>query len=173
MKDVLYSDLDDTLVFSEVRPDGSISVDVRSGAVDFLKALSTYGDVWILSLGNRAHVTYSLRKLGRAAQRVVSGIIPSEDLEPVIEQIEFIDASPGLRSSDRLTLEQEIPQIAPSGAVFDDQPVGSPRYRIKRAAVGISPHLWIQVPDTPEGLWNAYRRFLGRLVGKKGKRMAR
>lgn len=167
MTPVLYSDLDDTLIFPEDLPDGSISIIVRPEAPDFLDMLSGYGQVWILSMATRPHVENAMGKLGRRAQRAVSGILTREDLKPVIEEIELIDTLPKLRDEHRRTLEAEIPPLFPSGVIFDDQPVNSIFYRIKRAALGIDAKMWVQVGDAKGGLWNAYRRFLSRFAAPK------
>ncbi len=174
MKPVLYSDLDDTLIFPEELPDGSISIIVRPDAPEFLDALSGYGDLWIMSLGTRPHVEEAMRKLGRRAQRAVTGIITREDLQPIADEIEFIDTLPRLRAEHRRTLEAEIPSLFPGGIIFDDKPVGSIFYRIKRAALGIEARMWVQVGDSEGGLWNAYRRFLSRFAvpKRRGKQRA-
>lgn len=175
MSQVLYSDLDETLIFSEELPGGSISIIVRPEASDFLQTLASYGDVWIMSFGTRPHVENAMRELGRRARNAVAGIITREDLRPITDDIELIDNLPGLRDEHRQTLEAEIPQLYPSGVIFDDQPVGSQLYRIKRAALGIDENMWVQVGDSEGGLWNAYRRFLARFATPKrrGKQRAR
>lgn len=173
MSQVLYVDLDETLVFSEELPDGTLEITVRPEAADFLQTLTSYGDVWIMSMGTRPHVENALRELGRRARNAVTGIITREDLQPVTDEIELIDGLPTLRDEHRKTLEAEIPQRFPSGVIFDDQPVGSQLYRIKRAALGIDESMWIQVGDSNMGLWNAYRRFLTRFTKPKRRGKAR
>lgn len=167
MKSVLYSDLDDTLVFPEELPDGSISIIVRPDAPEFLEALSAYGDLWIMSLGTRPHVENAMGKLGRRAQRAVTGIITREDLQPITDEIGLIDVMPLLRDKHRRILDAEISPLFPAGVIFDDKPVGSVFYRIKRAALGIDSKMWVQVGDADGGLWNAYRRFLSRFAVPK------
>ncbi len=173
MSRILYSDLDETLIFSEELPDGTLSITVRPDAADFLQTLTSYGDVWIISMGTRAHVDNALRELGRRARNAVTGIIAREDLEPVTDEIELIDELPRLRDEHRKILESEIPPLFPSGVIFDDQPVGSKLYRIKRAALGIDADMWVQVGDSEGGLWNAYRRFLTRFTTPKRRGKAR
>ena len=74
MSRVLYSDLDETLIFSEELPGGAISIIVRPEAPEFLQTLASYGDVWIMSFGTRPHVKNAMRELGRRARNAVAGI---------------------------------------------------------------------------------------------------
>jgi hypothetical protein len=168
--DPIYTDLDETLIRSDVDARGNITrIFPRPGAGRFLKRLSEISQVYILSYAMRSHVQDGLAAIGPEAD-VISGIISREDLKPVIDELDRIaweDTLPG----GRVHQISKVPAIAPQGVIFDDQPVGSWYYLVKSTAVGVGSGMWIRVPafrkghPDPDALDRAYRKFHRMFVG--------
>jgi hypothetical protein len=164
----IYVDLDATLIDSSYRGDVA-RIYPRPGIGEFLGKLSKHGDLFLLTHAMRPHVKSAFREIGRPA-RLFQGVISREDMEPVIEQVEYLFQNSALTQDERAMLYQEIAPLAPRGFVFDDQAVGSELYAIKAATVGARPTDWIQVkpfrrsPDDRE-LERAYREYRRRMEG--------
>ncbi len=162
--DPIYVDLDETLIYSD-----DTAIYPRPGAAEFLRRLAGHGDVYILSHATLRHVQRALPYLGRGSE-YLSGIFTREDLQPVIDQLDFL-ASTTLPKADLERLRASIKPLFPAGVIFDDQPVGSDPYLIKSTALGIGGDMWIQVPaDTrvnqnDDALKKAYKKFHRRFVG--------
>ena len=142
---ITYVDLDQTLIYA--KEDAShrvVSITVRPGASTFLYQLAKLGDVVLLTHAMRDHAMRGLEAIGPAA-KVFRAVLSREDLQPIIDQIEAIDSTPGLRDRDRLQLYREIPPIAPPGFMVDDWEVGSWMFWIKATAIGIRRAQWIHV----------------------------
>lgn len=167
----IYCDLDATLIDSGVDGRGNvINIVVRPGVDKFLQKLSKHGDLFLLTHAMRPHVKNAFKAIG-AASRLFQGVISREDMEPIIEQVEYLLKDPRLTSEERGMLYQEIQPLAPRGFMFDDQPVGSELYLIKSAAIGSRPSDWIQVKafngrsTSGKELERAYDEYRYRAVG--------
>lgn len=167
----LYSDLDETLITSRVDRRGNVlEIFPRPGASEFIRKLSRHGDLFLLTHATRPHVENAFRALGPAA-RLFSGVISREDLEPVIEQVEYLLANPSLTDEERAMLYREIRPLAPRGFIFDDQAVDSIYYLYKTAATGGRPSDWIRVPaftrdPRDRALETAYQEYISRAGGQ-------
>lgn len=167
----LFIDLDATLIDSDVDARGNvINIVVRPGVDKFLQKLSRHGDLFLLTHATRPHVKDAFKAIGPASG-LFQGVISREDMEPIIEQIEYLANDPKLTREERTMLYYEIDALSPRGYVFDDQPVGSELYLIKRAAVGAKPSDWIQVKPfdrqatSGHELERAYQEYRRRAVG--------
>lgn len=167
----IYVDLDSTLIDSDVDDAGDvIKIHPRPGVGRFLEKLSRHGDLFLLTHAMRPHVKNAFRVVGKP-MKLFRGVISREDMEPIIEQIEYLVRDPRLTMEERGMLYQEIQPLMPRGYVFDDQPVGSELYLIKSAAVGARPGDWIQVKAFKRGatsgheLERAYQEYLRRASG--------
>lgn len=165
----LYVDLDETLIASSVRG-GDVKIYPRPGVQKFLEQLSRHGDLFLLTHATRPHVEDAFKALGPVSG-IFQGVVSREDMEPIIEQIDYIVQDPRLTMAERGMLYQEIQPIMPRGYVFDDQPVGSELYLIKSAVVGARPKDWIQVKAFKRGvtagqeLKRAYQEYRRRVAG--------
>lgn len=167
----LYVDLDSTLIDSDVDKLGNVvKIHARPGAGRFLEKLSRHGDLFLLTHAMRDHVKNAFQVLGKPTKLFVD-VISREDMEPIIEQVDYLLKDVRLTSEERGMLYQEIAPIAPRGYIFDDQPVGSYLYLVKTAAVGARPKDWIQVKAFRHGttsgnaLESAYQEYLSRAMG--------
>jgi len=168
----IYVDLDATLIDSDVDELGNVvHIEARPGAARFLQKLSKHGDLFLLTHAMRPHVKNAFRVIGKSSKLFV-GVISREDMEPVIEQIDYIVNDPRLTDEEKGMLYQEIRPLSPRGYVFDDQPVGSELYLLKAATVGAKPNDWIKVRPFKRGrtggqeLDRAYREYLRRSGGE-------
>ncbi len=170
MADPIYVDLDETLIHAIVDPfSGNIErILVRPGASEFLKALSRYGDVVLLTHAMRSHARAGLKAIG-AASKYITKVISRENMESVIQQLEAIDSESALSEKDRRELYAQVWPIAKSGVMFDDMSVGSWLQILKSAALGIPDKMWIQVNrrDWSKGLERAYRQFVKSFVRQR------
>ena len=164
----IYVDLDSTLIDSDVDALGNvIEIFPRPGVDRFLGKLSKHGDLFLLTHAMRSHVKKAFRVLGKPSKLFLN-VISREDMDPIIEQIEYLLNDPRLTQEERGMLYQEIEPLAPRGYVFDDQPVGSELYLIKTATVGAGPNDWIQVKPFKHGrtsgqeLERAYQEYVRR-----------
>ena len=145
MPPLIYVDLDDTLIHPEVDSAGMVTnIIVRPGASGFLRRLGQMGTVVLLTHAMRDHAIRGLEAIGPASEVFVD-ILSREDLQPVIDQIEAINSTPGLREKDKIRLYREVLPIAPPGFMLDDWGVGSWMYWLKSSALGIGRKQWIQV----------------------------
>jgi hypothetical protein len=167
----LFVDLDATLIDSDVDARGNvINITPRPGVEKFLEKLSRHGDLFLLTHATRPHVKDAFKTIGPASG-LFQGVISREDMEPVIEQIDYLMNDRRLTSGERAMLYQEIQPIAPRGYIFDDQPIGSELYLIKTATVGARPKDWIQVKPfdrratAGQELERAYQEYRRRAVG--------
>lgn len=167
----IYVDLDATLIDSDVDELGNVThIEARPGAAQFLQKLSKHGDLFLLTHAMRSHVKNAFRAIGKSS-RLFTDVISREDMEPVIEMIDFILGDERLTMDEKGMLYQEIEPMAPRGYVFDDQPVGSELYLYKTATVGARPSDWIQVKPFKRGrtggqeLERAYQEYLRRSGG--------
>lgn len=164
----IYTDLDNVLINPVIDPvmEEVISIIPRPDVDWFLGTLAKHGELWLLTLANRAHAERALQLTGTEH---FSGIISAEDLTHVAQLLDMIMKAEGLSDEDRGQLISEIPKVGPPGMVFDDYGVGSDVQLVKSAAVGIGPESWIEVepfvtgsPDR-KGLRKAYQEFQRRL----------
>lgn len=146
---------------------GGYSITKRPGVDQFIRSLSSHGELYVLSHATRDHVLNALEAIGDSSH-AFQGILSREDLQPVIDQLEIVTSEPGLSERERSRLIMEIPPIAPRGVMFDDFPPRSWMYSIKATALGIDERHWIQVapfndlkPDR-RGLEKAYQEYLRR-----------
>ncbi len=169
----IYSDLDNVLInpIIDAVTQEVVSIVPRPDVDWFLRTLAGEGEVWLLTLGNRAHAERALEFTGTEH---LSGIISLEDYDPVVRQLEMIMKAQGLSNEDRAHLVSQIPPIAEPGMVFDDWGIDSDVYLVKSAAVGIGPESWIKVepfatgmPDE-KGLLKAYQEFQRRRRQRPG-----
>lgn len=167
----IYVDLDDTLITSELNRRGEIKrIIPRPDAADFIQALSRHGDLFLLTHAMRSHVQDAFVALGPVVE-LFRGVISREDMEPIIEQVDYLYGDHRLSDHERSMLYREIQPLAPRGFIFDDQPVGSSLYLIKMAVIGGRAGDWIQVKsfgknlDDHKALSAAYRDYLRRSVG--------
>jgi len=167
----VYVDLDSTLIDSVANRRGDVvKIIARPGVAAFLQKLSRHGDLILLTHAMRSHVKAAFKAIG-ASSKFFAGVISREDMQPIIELIEYLANDSKLTMEERTMLYYEIEALSPRGYVFDDQPVGSELYLIKRAAVGARPSDWIQVkPFDHEatdgrGLERAYEEYLRRAAG--------
>lgn len=167
----IYVDLDSTLIDSDVDDGGNvIAIHPRPGVDRFLGKLSRHGDLFLLTHAMKSHVKEAFRAIGKPS-KLFEGVISREDMEPIIEMIDYIVNDPRLSMEQRGMLYQEIQPIMPKGYIFDDQPVGSDLYLYKTAAVGARPNDWIQVKPFKRGrtsgqeLERAYQEYLRRAGG--------
>lgn len=173
----IYVDLDETLVANVVRGSEVVQIIPRPGVEWFLRSLSQHGDLWLLTRSNMLHVREAFQKMG-SLSRYFKGIISSETMQPIIEQMEVVTETPGLTHEERQTLWESIPSIAPPGIHFDDFPIDSDLGALKAKTIGIGPDHWIQVepylhgrPDR-NGLKRAYSEFVSRF-GNQGPDLGR
>lgn len=165
----IWIDLDQTLIDSSVRG-AAVKIYPRPGVEEFLEKLSRHGDLFLLTHATRPHVKNAFKAIGAPAG-LFQGVISREDMEPIIEQIEYLLHDRRLTSGEQAMLYQEIVPIAPRGYIFDDQPVGSELYLIKTATVGARPNDWIQVKAFNRGatagqeLKRAYHEYRRRIAG--------
>lgn len=150
MRANIYTDLDSTLIHP-VGPSRTV-FSVRPGTEWFLRNLSMLGRVVLLTHGTREHARRSLRII--PGSRHISAVIAREDMDPVDEA---------------LTLGLKTTPIAPSGPIFDDQPLRSYIGKLKGGATGLrDPLYWIEVEGyderTPDrkGLKKAFAEFIRR-----------
>ncbi len=160
----IYTDLDNVLInpVQDVVTGEVLSIVPRPDADWFLESLANQGEVWLLTMANRAHANRALQLIGTEH---LSGIVSAEDMVHVIRLLEMILKADGLSDEDRRQLVSEIPKVGPPGMVFDDYPVGSDMQIVKSAAIGIGPESWIEVepfvtgvPDR-KGLRKAFQEF--------------
>ena len=146
VKNLIYVDLDDTLIHAEADPETRVvgRIIVRPGASAFIRRLGQMGTVVLLTHAPRDHAMRGLKAIGSASEVFVN-VISREDLQPVIDQIEAINSTPKLREKDKIRLYREVLPIAPPGFMIDDWPVGSWMYWLKSCALGIGRNQWIQV----------------------------
>jgi hypothetical protein len=151
----IYVDLDNTLGAPVLSQSGEVTdFVIRPGAKKFLRALSKYGKVIILTHSQRNYAKKAIKKLGPTA-RVIKGLLSREDT--------YAAMPPGA----------DFPQqVAEEGVLFDDMGEGSMRVALKRCLVGTygkGPSWFIQVsffstvsPGTC-GLERALLEFEGRI----------
>lgn len=146
MENLIYVDLDDTLIHAEEDPETRVvgRIIVRPGASAFIRRLGQMGTVVLLTHAKRSHAMRGLEAIG-SASKVFVDVISREDLQPVIDQIEAINSTPKLRDKDKIRLYREVLPIAPPGFMIDDWGVGSWMYWLKSSAIGIGRNQWIQV----------------------------
>lgn len=170
MGDPIYVDLDETLIHAVVDPfSGNVQkILVRPGASEFLRALSRYGDVVLLTHAMKSHAKDGLKAIGAAA-KYITKVISRENMVSVMQQLEAIDSEPSLSEKDRRELYAQVWPIAEPGVMFDDMSVGSWLQILKSAALGIQDKMWIQVNrrDWSKGLERAYRQFVKKFVQKR------
>lgn len=169
----IYIDLDSTLIDSIANRRGDVTkIIVRPGVDTFLQNLSQHGDLILLTHAMRPHVKNAFKAIG-APSKIFAGVISREDMQPIIELIEYLANDSKLTMEERTMIYYEIESLSPRGYVFDDQPVGSELYLIKRAAVGAKPSDWIQVKpfdykgSDRRGLERAYEEYLHRAAGPR------
>lgn len=177
----LYSDLDETLLYSiwsgtEQKPvlDGFVA---RPGAREFLENMARYGPVGIVTFASKGYAENAVDFLG-VRDILDMGVTAWEDLEPVHLAIQtWLQRNPRMTHAEIL---KRVDPILPKGVLFDNEPVGSVYFQVKSVAAGIDASWWIKVPPFdlvhPDagGLAKAFgdfeRRFVGmpRLTGAVG-----
>lgn len=161
----IYSDLDNTLIYPITDRDGYVTAILpRPGVGEFLKKLSSEGELWMLTAAQKGHAERALSVLWPHS-KAFKGVITIENMEPIFEQVNVIFREPGLSDEQRWDLWSEIPPLFPSGVVFDDYPADSGMFALKAGAVGIDRDRWVKVdffgenhPDNG-GLRKAYSDF--------------
>lgn len=168
----IYVDFDYTLsyaIYKDAAREKLSRFVFRPEAESFLKALSSYGEVVILtaSIGDWARDALDDRP---DLMSHVSRIIDGEDMEEVKTRIEMVAGIPGLSWKERRSMFEMIRPIAGTepGFIFDDSPVGDELYYLKTIAIGVFSRgrdFWIQVPgfsrEHPDagGLEEAFHEF--------------
>lgn len=141
----IYVDLDRTLVapvYGDPEEKTVEDVLIRPLADWFLAQLARRGEVHVLSLGTREHVVDALRRLGAAAEPVLS-ITTAEDLDPVVRRVrEAFDRCASRGAVNEEDLLARIPPIRPAGFMVDDHAPGTGVYLVKAAALGIGRDRW-------------------------------
>jgi hypothetical protein len=168
----IYVDLDATLIDSDVDELGNVvHIEARPGAAQFLQKLSKHGDLFLLTHAMRPHVKNAFRVIGKSSKLFV-GVISREDMEPVIEQIDYIVNDPRLTDEEKGMLYQEIRPLSREGMSSTISPWDPSSTFSRPRTVGAKPNDWIKVRPFKRGrtggqeLDRAYREYLRRSGGE-------
>lgn len=174
----IFIDLDLTLsypVYTDATEAKVSKFVFRPSAAEFLKVLSGYGDLILLTASEDgwAEDVLSNRK---DLRRFFSRIIQRNDMAEIEHQIVSIFNLAGVSESEKLDLVAMIKPISEPGVIFDDQRYGSDIWMLKSVSVGtygMGRDFWIQVEkfsrETPDsgGLERALYRFRTRNVRRR------
>jgi NLI interacting factor-like phosphatase len=175
----IYVDLDLTLCYPIWKDEEQTDVErfvFRPGALQFLEALTKFGDLYLLTA---SYLVWAERALSerKDLKALFVRLITMDDMEAVGGQVKAIFELPGLSDHEKLDMMGMIRRIADPGVIFDDQPYGSDAWFLKSLSTGsydMGPDLWIRVdrftredPDS-SGLRRALHRFRNRNARWKG-----